>query len=259
MNLQEFEPLKNIVKEAGNAILKVYNEDIEVTIKLDQSPLTKADLASHQLIKEYCKTNYPHIDFLSEEESSNKDSSKELTFICDPLDGTKEFIAKNGEFTVNLALVKEGRPILGLIYVPTTKILYYALKGKGAYMEIDSQGATPIHTSSKQKDFILVVSRSHLGQEEESFITRNREHISSLKQIGSSLKGCHIASGDADLHVRFGLTSEWDLAAMDIIVHESGGILADLNHHPLQYRKDNVLNPYFYIVNKKENVWIIEN
>jgi 3'(2'), 5'-bisphosphate nucleotidase len=257
MNLQEYEPLKEIMRLAGKAILEIYHTSFDVSLKDDNTPLTLADLASHNIIRDFCLEKFPHIDFISEEALINHDFSKSLVFICDPLDGTKEFVAKNDEFTVNLALIEDGRPIIGLIYAPVSRTLFYAKKGDGAYMKIDNQPDYKITTSKKINDFKAVISRSHLGSREQDFLLKNKNHISFTTKVGSSLKGCVIASGFADVYVRYGPTSEWDIAAMDIIIHEAGGILADFNHRPLQYRKDNPLNPYFYVLNSKENVWLI--
>lgn len=257
MNLTEYESLKDVVKLAGNAILKVYSQDFEVMFKEDQSPLTQADLAAHHIIKDYCVTHFPHIDFVSEEAMFVHDETKPLAFICDPLDGTKEFVARNGEFTVNLALLENNRPILGLIYAPVSQTLFYALKGQGAYMQVGEHEPVKINTTQKLNNFKAVVSRSHVGEQEQAFLDKNKEHIAFITKVGSSLKGCIIASGFADVYVRYGPTSEWDIAAMDIIVHEAGGILADVNHQKLKYRKSNPANPHFYVVNRKENIWLI--
>jgi 3'(2'), 5'-bisphosphate nucleotidase len=257
MNLNEYEPLKTVMVKAGEAIMKIYENEFDVLMKEDQTPLTQADLASHAIIKDYCLHTFPHIDFLSEEQSLSHDFTKELAFICDPLDGTKEFVAKNGEFTVNLAIIAQGRPILGLIYAPVSKTLFYAMKDHGAYMQVADQEPVKINTSSKTKDLKAVVSRTHIGVKEQEFLDKNKEVIAFSSGVGSSLKGCIIAAGFADVYVRYGPTSEWDIAAMDIIVHEAGGCLQDIHHQLLRYRKEDPLNPHFYVLNRKENLWLI--
>jgi 3'(2'), 5'-bisphosphate nucleotidase len=257
MNLNEFEGLKEVLKRAGEAILEVYSQDFEVMIKDDQTPLTQADLAAHHIIKDYCLEHFPHIDFISEEAQFIHDESKSLSFICDPLDGTKEFVAKNGEFTLNIALIENQRPILGLIYAPVSQTMFYAMKDMGAYMQVGNQEPIKINTTQKQNHFKAVVSRSHIGPLEQAFLDKNKYHIAFITKVGSSLKGCIIAAGFADVYVRYGPTSEWDIAAMDIIVHEAGGILADTKHQKLLYRKQNPANPHFYVINRKENVWLI--
>ncbi|MBS3991667.1 MAG: 3'(2'),5'-bisphosphate nucleotidase CysQ [Erysipelothrix sp.] len=257
MHLNQFEPLKQLMFDAGEEILKIYHQDFEVMMKEDLSPLTQADLKANRMIHSFCNEHFPDIDFLSEEASFKHDHSKPLAFICDPLDGTKEFVAKNGEFTVNLALLENGRPILGLIYAPVSKTLFYAQKDQGAYMQISGQPTRQIKTTTKSNDLKAVISRSHLGEKEQAFLDKNKASIIHTTKVGSSLKGCVIASGFADVYVRYGPTSEWDIAAMDIIVHEAGGVLNDINHQPLIYRKANPLNPHFYVLNTKENIWLI--
>jgi 3'(2'), 5'-bisphosphate nucleotidase len=257
MDLFEYEGLKEVLRKAGDAVLEVYSKDFEVMTKEDQSPLTQADLAAHHIIKDYCINEFPHIDFISEEAQFIHDDTKTLSFICDPLDGTKEFVAKNGEFTLNIALVENHRPILGLIYAPVSQTMFYAKKDMGAYMQVGNQNPIKITTTHKHQQFKAVVSRSHIGQLEQAFLDKNKDHISFITKVGSSLKGCIIAAGFADVYVRYGPTSEWDIAAMDIIVHEAGGILADITHQPLLYRKPHPANPHFYVINRKENVWLI--
>jgi len=258
MHLNDYEGLKTCVMAAGELILEVYETSFEVSYKEDHTPLTQADMNAHELIKAYCQEHFPHIDFLSEEAEYISDDSKPLAFICDPLDGTKEFVARNGEFTVNLALVEKGRPILGLIYAPVSRTLFYALKDHGAYMQIHDQEPIRIHTSTQRNKFKAVVSRTHVGEEEKAFLEYHKEHIIFTSGVGSSLKGCIIAAGFADVYVRYGPTSEWDIAAMDIIVHEAGGVLRDMHHQSLLYRKASPANPYFYVLNQVDNQWLID-
>ena len=257
MHLQEYEPLKKVMIEAGQAILDVYAHEFDVTLKDDETPLTKADLAAHEIIKSFCLSHYPHIDFISEEGEFIHDLSKPLAFMCDPLDGTKEFVARNGEFTVNLALLYEGRPILGLIYAPVSQTMFYAMEDQGAYMQVAQQDPVRIQTSTKGMNLKAVVSRTHVGEQEQAFLDKNQDTIVFATGVGSSLKGCIIAAGFADVYVRYGHTNEWDIAAMDIIVHEAGGVLQDISHAKLRYRKDHPANPHFYVLNQADNVWLI--
>lgn len=258
MHLEAYEPLKKVLRSAGKAICDIYENAFTVEYKADNSPLTQADLAAHAIIQHFCVNHYPHIDFISEEGEFNHDHSKPLAFMCDPLDGTKEFVAKNGEFTVNLALLCEGRPILGIIYAPISQTMFYAREGHGAYMQVGNQEPVRIHTSRKTTQLKAVISRNHVGEQERAFLHRNQAHIALTTPVGSSLKGCIIAAGFADVYVRCGPTQEWDIAAMDIIVHEAGGVLQSMDHTKLTYRKGDSANPYFYVLNSIDNIRLLQ-
>ncbi len=248
INLQE---LLNISKEAalaaGEDILKIYaSGDFSIEAKADDSPLTLADKASHNRIVSFLeKTNIP---ILSEEGRSipyDEREEWEYFWMIDPLDGTKEFIKKNGEFTVNIALIHKERPILGVVYPPALKQMYTASKGSGAFLD-----GHEIHVSGKTLELPnlkTVASRSHMSPETEEFL--NWLEDPEIVSKGSSLKLLMVASGEADIYPRFGPTMEWDTAAAHIVVEEAGGqvVHTDLKT-PISYNKQNLLNPFFVVM-----------
>jgi 3'(2'), 5'-bisphosphate nucleotidase len=177
-------------------------------------------------------------------------------WIVDPLDGTKEFINKNGEFTVNIALAHKGRPVLGVISVPVAQTLYYGAVGIGSFKETDGQQAVRINVTDKTDKLILVGSRSHASDELTSLLEGKKDLISEVLSAGSSLKGTMVAEGAADVYYRFGYTCEWDTAAMHCIVEQAGGIFRQMDGSEMKYnRKDNLNKKGFYVVNRKENIW----
>ncbi len=254
----------NAAIAGGMEILDVYNnEETEVELKADNSPLTHADNRSNAAIEKYLQaTNIP---VLSEEGKAIafKERSKWQTlWVVDPLDGTKEFIKRNGEFTVNIALVHDGVPVLGVIYVPVAKDLYFAADGLGAfkvgrigsYTEIhDTDGITNAATKlpeEQDRPFTVVGSRSHMNDETKSFIAKlEKEHgEAEILSRGSSLKICMVAEGKADVYPRFAPTMEWDTAAGHAIVRNAGfEITLHDSNKPLQYNKEDLLNPWFIV------------
>lgn len=242
---------------AGKAILGVYNREYEIEYKEDQSPLTEADSISNEIIVDGLRERYPEISILSEEFQGDETRfSNEYCFIVDPLDGTKEFIKKNDEFTVNIALVHMGHPVLGVIYAPVNEELYYGKIDSGAWYR-NSEGLQQIGVSTKSEELILMGSRSHQSEALKVLVNDNKDRISLLKSAGSSLKGCLVAKGEADVYYRFGLTMEWDTAAMHSIVEAAGGIFRQMDHSEMTYnRKDSLNAKGFYIVNKRENIFV---
>ncbi|MGB3366192.1 MAG: 3'(2'),5'-bisphosphate nucleotidase CysQ [Acidaminobacteraceae bacterium] len=240
----------NLALEAGEEILKIYNSDFEFEVKEDSTPLTIADKNANEIIVNGLNKNFPSYSVLSEESKDDgKRKSNKYCWIVDPLDGTKEFIKRNDEFTVNIALVKNGEPLLGVIYTPALKELYYAHKSSGAFYK-DSYGTGKINVSDKSDDFKLLISRSHQTSKEKMLIKENEHRISYVEAIGSSLKGCRIAKGDAEIYYRFGPTYEWDIAAQQIIVEEAGGIFLRLDNKRFKYNRENPLNEIgFYVLN----------
>jgi len=237
---------------AGVEIMKVYegDGDWEVQSKSDDSPLTRADQKANELIVKHLETldeKYPIIS----EENKLQDFSERKGFkrfwLVDPLDGTKEFIKRNGEFTVNIALVEDGRPIMGVVYVPVTGDLYYAEKGAGAYHkngEGPPQQMNANTYTSEDKGLRVVCSRSHINEATQSYIDNLSEP--DIVSKGSSLKFMLLASGQAEVYPRMGPTMEWDTGAAQIILEEAGGkILHNDTGLPLSYNKENLLNPYF--------------
>ncbi len=257
------EVMKELAIEAGHEIMKIYSTDFTVEYKEDESPLTMADCNANRVIVEGLKKAFPEYAILSEEDKSDTTRrEKEFCFIVDPLDGTKEFVNRNGEFTVNIALAQNGHPVAGVIYVPVTKELYYASQGNGTYyQQLDSEAeddaVKQLSVSEKLEELIWVGSKSHSSEKEQNMIDAHAELITDVKSAGSSLKGCMVARGEADVYYRFGLTCEWDTAAMQCIVEEAGGIFRQMDGTEMVYNRENTLNDKgFFIVNRKENIWI---
>ena len=247
-----------IAKKAGDAIMDIYNSnDLGVTLKTDDSPLTKADQAANKVIIEGLSlvSNFP---ILSEESKlvDYAERSKWQTFwLVDPLDGTKEFIKHNGEFTVNIALIRNGVPILGVVYAPAIERIYFALEGQGAYVQ--NGDARPIMIKASDyhdQRLIVVASRSHTGSDLQSFLDQLSDH--DVISMGSSLKICLVAEGKAHLYPRLGPTMEWDTAAAHAIVILAGGKLTDLAGISLRYNKEDLLNPYFVVAGNPQYPWL---
>ena len=243
----------NIAILAGDEILHFYNKDIEVTHKDDSSPLTKADLASNKFIIDSLHSLDSEIPILSEESFVDWRTRKNWTkyWIVDPLDGTKEFIKKNDEFTVNIALLENNNPILGVIFVPAKSTLYFAQKGFGSFT-LDTKialnsldEAKKIAVSKLSNQVRVIGSRSHSNNAFTNWVDEKFPNAEII-QAGSSLKFCLIAKGDADIYPRFGPTSEWDIAAGHIILNEAGGKILTLENKEINYNeKESVLNPEF--------------
>lgn len=258
LTLVDLHRIKEIAIKAGALIMEIYDTSFEVKTKTDDSPLTKADMLSNDYIIKELKKFYPNVFILSEESKDDLNRLREeWLFVVDPLDGTKEFIKHNGQFTVNIALVYRHHPVLGVIVAPALKKSYYALKGMGSYEDNEAELNRCLCVSDKLIDLKFVGSASHQSTEEEKFLEEHAQHIKERKQIGSSLKGCMVASAEADVYYRFGKTSEWDTAAMQIIVEEAGGLFREMDGNPMIYNRFNVLNEKgFFAVNRKENIWI---
>ena len=245
----------NISVDAGEVILNYYNENVDVIYKDDESPLTKADLASHKIITDSIKKITPDIPILSEEEFIDWKIRKKWKkyWLIDPLDGTKEFIKKNDEFTVNIVLIENNRPILGVIYTPALNELFYSIKNFGSYKILTKKKlntlkeAKRISINKKKSNKIKIVgSRSHSNPILDKWVNKNFNEFDIL-QKGSSLKFCLIAEGSADIYPRFGPTSEWDIAAGHIILEEAGGKLKSIDNKEILYNeKENILNPEFF-------------
>ena len=246
----------NVSIEAGKEILNFYNNDIEVTHKDDLSPLTKADLASNKIILEALTKLNSNIPILSEESLVDWSIRKNWKkyWLVDPLDGTKEFIKKNGEFTVNIALIEDNNPILGVVYVPAKSLLYLAEKNKGSFKtntkdKLENfEGIQKILVSSQTNRARVIGSRSHSNATFDNWV-KEKFPNADIVQAGSSLKFCLIAEGEADIYPRFGPTSEWDIAAGHMIVNEAGGKIRTFQNHSIKYNtKENIINPEFYAI-----------
>jgi 3'(2'), 5'-bisphosphate nucleotidase len=242
--------------DAGGEILKVYATDFGVTRKEDASPLTEADLRSHHLITRRLRERYPDTPILSEENS--EESPYEIRrqwrefWLVDPLDGTKEFIKRNGQFTVNIALIREGRPVAGVVYAPVLERLYYALAGHGAFRVLNGTAPTRLEPPGGPNGDRLVIagSLSHPTPEMDAFVAEQRrkyKHVEFLP-MGSSLKICLVADGEADLYPRFGPTMEWDTAAAHAVAREAGRtVVAHGTTQELPYNKRSLLNGWFVV------------
>jgi 3'(2'), 5'-bisphosphate nucleotidase len=247
------EDVVNIATEAGRRILDVYERQFDVSRKDDGSPLTDADRAAHEVIVERLAALTPDIPILSEE-SAKIDYSERAAWqrfwLVDPLDGTKEFVNRNGEFTVNIALIDNGAPLLGVVYVPVTGVCYLAVHGRGAWKEQGGSNRAPIRVRAYQGGHATVVaSRSHRGDAVDKFLAnlKAREGEYDTASLGSSLKLCRVAEGAADVYPRLGPTSEWDTAAAQCVVECAGGRVTDLDGQSLRYNKPNILNPWFLV------------
>jgi 3'(2'), 5'-bisphosphate nucleotidase len=247
-----------LAKEAGRRILEIYGSDFRVAVKEDSSPLTAADLASHHCLVEGLTALRPDYPIISEESKTlpfEERSGWETFWLIDPLDGTKEFIKRNGEFTVNVALIHRHQPVLGVVYTPAKDLCYFASEGCGAFKQTGDLSPQNIEvTSSAHYPVRVVGSRSHQTEGLAVYLSRLGEY--ELMSIGSSLKLCWVAEGAADLYPRIGLTSEWDTAAAHCIVKEAGGEVTDLHGQPLLYNaKPSLLNPYFLVFGDKSKDW----
>lgn len=259
--------------KAGEAILEIYESDFTFEQKEDKTPLTLADKQSHQIITGYLNRS-AGFPVLSEEGKNIPFSQRkdwEYFWLVDPLDGTKEFIKKNGEFTVNIALIFREKPVVGIVYIPVKKTFYFGAAGTGAYKLVqdrevaslvnDAGGssskvlfdkimnrAVRLPVENKKKGFTVIGSRSHMSVDTEDYVNKLKEKHGEIDFIsaGSSLKFCLVAEGKADVYPRFGPTMEWDTAAGQVLVEQAGGTVINAESGTsLKYNKENLLNPYF--------------
>jgi 3'(2'), 5'-bisphosphate nucleotidase len=252
------EPVSTLARRAGDAILEVYANTFEVSKKADSSPLTLADMRSHHVIVNGLRELTPDLPVLSEEASDipfEKRQQWSRYWLVDPLDGTKEFVSRNGEFTVNIALIENHRAVLGVVFVPVQDTMYVGAQGEGAYKQIGSQAHVPIRTERPARIPLRIVgSRSHRDGTLD-------QHLPKLEPcefvaVGSSLKFCLVAEGAADLYPRFGPTSEWDTAAAQALVEAAGGAVVKLDGTPLRYNtKPELLNPHFLVYGDAARDW----
>ena len=251
------EPVLEIARAASEKIIAVYNRDFTVEQKADHSPLTEADMAAHEVIESRLQALYPEIPVLSEESSHIPFEERrqwQRYWLVDPLDGTREFVKRNGEFTVNIALIEGHEPIMGVIVVPVTGVSYYAARDNGAWKVVDGE-VSEVKVRRREPGFMIVAgSRSHASDSLVAFLERIGEH--ELVSMGSSLKFCLVAEGKADVYPRLGPTSEWDTAAAHCIVNEAGGSLTDTHMKPLLYNtKESLLNPSFFVSGEAMYDW----
>lgn len=241
-----------VARQAGAAIMEIYRSDtFGETSKADDSPLTLADLAAHRTIVAGLEAITPDIPILSEEASNIPYDTRRnwhRYWLVDPLDGTKEFIKRNGEFTVNIALIEAGVPILGVVYAPVLDTCYYAAQGAGASVQRGAEAAQPIHVRLHTGDapIKVVASRSHSDARTAALLEKlgKQESVS----MGSSLKFCLVAEGAAHFYPRLGPTMEWDTAAAHAVVNAAGGVVCDATGLALRYNKEDLHNPEFFVM-----------
>lgn len=257
MYQNELKQAINAALIAGNIIMDYYNSDYKVEIKADDSPVTAADKDADQAIRKALMPFFPTYSFLTEE---GKDDLVRLenshVWIIDPLDGTKDFINKDDEFTVNIALAVNGVIKVGVIYVPVQKTMYYASAGNGAYRQIENETPQQIFVNDKLNNLTISTSRYHRRSAETAFYERNNDIITNIVTYGSALKALKIAEGVIEMFYRSGPgTKEWDTAASDLIVTEAGGLFVNHDGSYFTYNKKDVNNHNGYlIVNRKENI-----
>lgn len=250
MNHIDFEKVCAIAREAGAAIMDIYAGEFDVELKGDDSPLTCADRASHEVIVKGLSQAFPEIPILSEEGKNIPYAERkdwQLFWLVDPLDGTKEFIKRNGEFTVNIALVEAGSVVAGVVYVPAQDRMFFGRVGEGAW-RVDDGGevvAIKVRKAAPAAGLTVVMSRSHPSPELADYLKDIT--VSEALPVGSSLKFCVVAEGRADLYPRLGPTMEWDTAAGQAVVEAAGGSVTQVDGSPLHYNKENLLNPFFIV------------
>ena len=255
------EYLKGAIEAANLAkekIMEIYSSDFDVEIKSDNSPVTLADKKADLIIQKYLKEKFPNTAFLTEE--SDDDLSRldnDLVWIIDPVDGTKDFVARDGEFTTNIALAYKHDLVVGVVLIPATGEIYYATKDGGAFYE-NGKIKEKMHVSNKKKDITCFISVFHFNEEEDKVIKEHSDIIAKTKKLGSSIKVCEIAHGSGEVTFRFTPnTKEWDTAACQIILEEAGGIMVEPNGNRLMYNRKDVYNHNGYIAaNVEENLFL---
>ncbi|MBN2524289.1 MAG: 3'(2'),5'-bisphosphate nucleotidase CysQ [Bacteroidales bacterium] len=250
--------------KAGSKTLKYYKNDLDVLLKDDHSPLTLADLESNEVINKYL--NQTDLPVLSEENKIMPfvtRSKWKMLWLVDPLDGTKEFINKKSDYTINIALIENSQPVLGVVFVPAKSVLYYGMKdmgsyrvkvGKDAVVESLLKTSKKIHAGSVHTKLVIVASKSHLSDDTRQFIRKLEKNTGpcDIRSYGSSLKLCMIADGSADIYPRLGPTMEWDTAASHAVAEFAGCRIVSLPaRKPVEYNKRNLLNPWFVVYNAK--------
>ena len=249
-----------IARRAGREILEVYaSGELAATTKADASPLTAADLRAQRLILDSLRELTPDVPVLSEEAVHTPYAQRShwrRYWLVDPLDGTREFLARNGQFTVNIALIEGHAPALGVVHVPVTDMSYRGLPGVGAWRQRASAPSEEIHAAARASAPVRVVgSRSHRGDSLDAFLARLGPH--ELQPVGSSLKFCMVAEGAADVYPRLGPTSEWDTAAAHAVVTGAGGSVSRLDGEPLRYNtRAELLNPFFVAYGPRDRDWL---
>lgn len=235
-----------IADTASRKVMEIYQTDFEVQTKDDNSPITAADIASHHVIVDGLKELTPDIPILSEESANAPWSERKgwtRFWLVDPIDGTKDFTNRTGEFTVNIALIENGEPVMGVVTAPALNEAYWGIKGQGAWKREADGSTRKLEVVNPPEAVRAVASKNHMNEETRTFIEQLGDH--ELVQAGSSLKFCRIAEGQADIYPRLGPTCEWDTGAAHAVLVAAGGKVTQLDGTPLAYGKEDVLNPYF--------------
>ncbi|MEC3860661.1 3'(2'),5'-bisphosphate nucleotidase CysQ [Mesobacterium sp. TK19101] len=253
MNYEKLiEVIRTLALEAGDKIMEIYNaDDFDVKVKSDSSPVTEADEAADALISAGLRAAFPDVALVTEEQSASHDITAKTFLIVDPLDGTKEFIKRRGDFTVNIALVEDGVPTRGVVYAPAKERMFYTLadgstvEEEGPFSKVAAGTTKPIRVSSPDNGALMVVaSKSHRDQATDDYI--GKYAVKDMRSAGSSLKFCLVATGEADIYPRVGRTMEWDTAAGHAVLTGAGGDVVRFDDHsPLVYGKDGFANPFF--------------
>ena len=252
------DPVIKIAYEAGSKIMEIYERDFSVEEKSDNTPLTEADMAAHYTIEQGLSNLTPEFPILSEESKPTtfeERSSWPRYWLVDPLDGTREFIKRNGEFTVNIALIENNEAVMGFVYAPVVGALYYGAKGLCAYKREGLEDSVEIEVRKKCPHKVVIAgSRSHASEEFLKFIEKLPDY--EIISMGSALKSCLVAEGAADIYARLGPTSEWDTAAAQCIVEEAGGRITRTDMSRLEYNtKESLLNPHFFVFGDDSIDW----
>ncbi len=241
---------------AQKEIMRIYKEGFDVEIKDDNSPVTLADKTADKMIKEYLQNKFPTHAFLTEESLDDlKRLENDYVWIVDPVDGTKDFVAKDNEFTTNIALSYKHEVVVGVVVIPAQNVYYYASKNQGAF-KVENGVTKQIHVNNKREDLTVLSSRFHMSENETNMIQKHNDLIKHVERFGSSLKTCRIAEGLAEISYRLSDgTKEWDTAAMQLIIEEAGGVMLKPNGERIKYNRKDVYNHEGYIVaNCKENI-----
>ena len=242
---------------AKEKIMEIYNAGFDVEIKEDNSPVTLADKTADKMIRDHLSKLFPEYAFLTEESEDNKDRlSNDFVWIVDPVDGTKDFVARDGGFTTNIGLAYKHQLVVGVVVAPATGEYYYASKGNGAFYVNAKGEVTRIHVNDKLEDLTVLCSVFHSNDAERDLIKKHSDRIKHQEKVGSSLKPCRIAQGLAEISYRMSAgTKEWDTAACDIIVKEAGGVFVEPDGKDIVYNREDVYNRKGYVVaNRKENI-----
>ncbi|MBO67945.1 MAG: 3'(2'),5'-bisphosphate nucleotidase [Acidiferrobacteraceae bacterium] len=255
----------DVAKQAGLEIMRIYESkhDYKVEYKDDGSPVTIADMLAHELICEHLAKLTPNIPILSEEFLAGDPAHRlisEKIWLVDPLDGTKEFMSRNGEFTVNIALIDRGAPTIGVVHAPALGLMYFAAQKFGAWRQANEESPKTIRTKSYDGGRVrMATSRSHSGQRIKLFQSWIEGQTGSevrCTPMGSSLKICLVAEGRLDIYPRLGSTSEWDTAAAHCVLNEAGGAIIDSDGNALVYNKAQILNPWFFAIGDESHNWL---